>query len=146
MFLDAYNSYSVAQALTASAASTNVINHGADRNIGIGEPMAVLITVDVAADHTTGNETYTAKLQTDSDEAFGTVADVTPEYTIPRTAVAGDKFIVVVPPNTDTKQFTRMYYTLGGTTPLLTVTSRLVPMKFLPTGTNVYYADAITIS
>lgn len=147
MFIDAFNTFSDAQALTASAASTNVIDLGADRNIGIGEPMAVLITVDVAADGTTGDETYTAKLQTDSAEGFGTASDVTVAISIPRTtSVAGTKFVIPVPPNTDTKRYLRVYYTLGGTTPTLTVTAVLVPMKFLPTGENVYYPDAITIS
>ena len=59
MFLDAQNLFSDAQALTATAVGTNVIDLSQDRSIGNGEPMGVVFTVDVAADQTTGDEDYT---------------------------------------------------------------------------------------
>ena len=43
MILDAQNQFSSAQALTATADSTNVIDLGVAREIGVGEPMCVLI-------------------------------------------------------------------------------------------------------
>ena len=48
MFLDGQNLYSDAQALTATAASTNLIDHGSDRDLGIGEPLVAVIVVDVS--------------------------------------------------------------------------------------------------
>ena len=58
MILDSLLKFSDAQALTATADSTNVIDLSNDRDIGIGEPMALVVTVGVAADFTTGDETY----------------------------------------------------------------------------------------
>lgn len=144
MKTDRENQYSGAQALTATAASTDIVDHGADRNIGIGEPMCVLVTVDVAADGTTGDETYTAKVETDDNAAFGSPTTISMEVTIPRTAVAGDKFAIPIPPDTNSERFTRVKYTLGGTTPTLTATARLVPQKFLQN--NVVYPKGYTIS
>lgn len=37
MYVDAQNQYSNAQAVTASAASTNLIDHGQARDLGTGE-------------------------------------------------------------------------------------------------------------
>jgi hypothetical protein len=59
-----------AQALTADAGSSNVLDLGVSRNIGAGNPLSVFIHVSVAADHTTGNETYNFIMQTDGDVAI----------------------------------------------------------------------------
>lgn len=147
MYLDAYNTYSSAQALNASARSTNVIDHQATRNLGNGEPMALVVLVTTAADHTTGDETYTAKLQADGDEAFGSAADITPEYTIPRTAIAGQRYVIPLPPGVTVERYTSVYYTLGGTTPTLSVTSWLAPMSMVGTsGENTFVATRYTIA
>ena len=66
---DAQNLFSDAQAVTASAVGTNVINLLTDRSIGVGEPMCVLFAIDVAADQTTGDEDYTFDVEYASDAA-----------------------------------------------------------------------------
>jgi hypothetical protein len=71
MILDAQTTLSDFQALAASGASTNLIDFTKVRNLGVGEPLALVLTLDVAADATDGNETYTAQLQTDTTAAFG---------------------------------------------------------------------------
>jgi len=144
MFIDSQNLLSDAQAFTASAASTNIIDLGADRNIGIGEPMALVLTVDVAADGTTTDETYAFAIQTDTVEAFSSptsIASATLTYT---QLAAGAQFVIAVPPDTTSERFIRMYATLGGTTPTVTVTAFLLPMSMIQN--NTVYADAITIS
>lgn len=130
MYIDKENRYSNAQALTGSAASTDIIDHGSDRNIGIGEPMALLITVNVALDRTTGDETYAAQLQTDDNSSFSSPASVGASISM-TTYAAGSKYVRVLPPDTSTERFTRVNYTLGGTTPLGTLTADLVPLKLL---------------
>lgn len=145
MFLDAYNRYSNAQALTATANSTNVIDHGSDRNIGIGNPMALFVQVGVAADQTDGDETYTVKLVTDDNEALSSATDVTPAYTIPRGTAAGTTYVIPIPPNTVIERYTAVTYTLGGTTPTITVSSFLLPLNMAQNFPNVFYPDAITI-
>ena len=130
MYIDKENRYSSAQALTGTAASTDFIDHGSDRNIGIGEAMALVITVNVALDRTSSNETYVAQLQTDSDPGFGTATSVGEAISM-TTYAAGTRYVAVHPADTSTKRYTRVNYTLGGTTPLGTVTADLVPLKML---------------
>ncbi len=143
MIIDAQLLYSDAQALTATAASTNLIDHGQDRNIGQGEPLAVVVVVDVALDRTTADETYSVTIQTDDNAAFSSATTVATHSLT--TYAAGSKFVIAIPPDTITERFTRLSYTLGGTTPTGTVTAFMQPLRMVGVGENVYYADAITI-
>jgi len=62
MILDSLLQFSDAQALTVTGAvSTNVIDLSNDRKIGIGEPMAAVVTIGVAADFTTTTGTQIAR-------------------------------------------------------------------------------------
>lgn len=142
MFLDSLQLYSDAQALTATAVSTNVIDHKQDRNLGIGEPLVVVVVVDVALDRTTGDETYSVTLQTDDNEAFGSPTTVVTLSLL--TYTAGTKFVIFVPADLLTERYTRLNYTLGGTTPTGTVTAFLTLASMVQN--NVVYADAITVS
>ena len=72
MILDAQHAFSDAQALTATALSTNVFDLSIDRSIGNGTPMGVLFVVDVAADQGTGDEDYTFAIETASNAAIST--------------------------------------------------------------------------
>jgi hypothetical protein len=144
MIRDDQNQYSDAQALTLSAASEDIINHGADRDLGIGEPLVVRINLDVLATATNGNETYTAILQTDDNASFTSATQVGATVTITRGAVAGSKYYINVPPDTLMEQYSRLYYTLGGTSPTVTLTADLLPLSFVQN--DQYYADNITIS
>jgi hypothetical protein len=142
---DRENQYAGAQALTVSVASTDLIDHGIDRNLGLGEPMCVVITLDVAADATDNDETYTAKLQTDSDLAFGSATDVGETVTITRGDAAGSRYIIPIPADTKMERFSRLYFTLGGSTPTVTVTARLMPQRLVQSP-NVFFAKGYTIS
>ncbi len=128
---DAFNRYSNAQALTVTVASTDLIDHGADNDLGTGEPMVVEIILDVVADDTTGDETYTATLQTDSTAAFSSATQVGGIATITRGDVAGTRYYIQLPPDATMEQFSRINFTLGGTTPTVTVTAHLIPQSFV---------------
>lgn len=146
MILDAQNLYSDAQEIpdTTPVASTNIIDHGADRNLGIGTPMAVLITVDVglAGDAT---ETLTAALQTDDNASFSSATTVASTGALSEAqTVAGSKIVLAVPPNTAMERYSRLLITLGGTNPTATITAALLPQSMIQNEAN--YADAITIS
>jgi len=143
MYIDAQALFSDAQALTASAASTNLIDFGADRNIGIGEPMCAVIVLDVAADGTTGDETYSVGLEVDDNSSFSSATSIG-TATITRSDAAGSRYVIAVPPSLSAERYMRLYYTLGGTTPTATVTSFLIPMNMLQN--YVSYADGFTIS
>lgn len=142
MFLDGQLLFSDAQALSATAVSTNVIDLGVDRDIGDGEAMGVLVTVDVAADGTTTDETYVITVQTGSTATPTTViATRTLTYT---ELTAGSKWFIPIPK--DNQRYLRVNYTLGGTTPSVTVTTALVPNTFADGKNTQQYASGFTVS
>ena len=144
MFLDLQNRFSAAQAVTTSAVGTNVIDLGSNRSVGNGEPMAVMFTVDVAADQTSGDEDYTFDVEYSSNAAQSTAVQLigrrvfesgTP--TAPAQdadlLVPGFKIIVPIPPTklTESQQFLGIRYVTAGITPIITVTADLVPMSMI---------------
>ena len=143
MYIDAQHLFSDSQALTASAASTNLIDLGGDHNVGIGEPMAVVINVEVALDDTTGDETYVFTVEADDNSGFSSAATIATK-TATRGDVAGTKYVLPIPADTSAEQYLRVYYTLGGTTPTGTVSAFLIPQNMIDN--YVSYADGFTIS
>ena len=142
MIYDAQNQYSDAQALTATGASTNLIDHGAaERRLGSGEPLGVGISVDTALAGTT--PTFVAALQSDDAVAFPSPTVVAQSKSYDALA-AGARVIIPLPPGQATERFTRMNYILGGTTPTITVTAFLAPLSFL--GEWAAYADGFNIT
>lgn len=151
MFVDAQLQFSSAQALVATAVSTNIIDTGAnfagteaDRNVGVGEPMGVLISVIVAADFTTTDETYRFDLQTDTVVGFGTLVVLFAVTIVATLLTAGAQMVLPLPADKRGLRFLRMNYTLGGTTPSVTVSSFLQPLSMLQN--FIVYQDALTIS
>ncbi len=137
MYIDSLLEFSDAQALTATGASTNVVDLGSDRDIGVGCPLWVVITLGAAADGTTGDETYTVALQTDDNSSFSSATDIA-SVSIPRGSAAGSQFVIGVPYANE--RYLRLNYTLGGTTPSVTVSAHLtgqLPRKWQA------YPDAI---
>lgn len=133
---------SAAQALAASGASTDVVRVG--KNFGIGEVMCVVFTLDAVAEAGDADETYKAKLETDDAAAFGSATQIGEEVTIARGSAIGTRKIIVIPPNVNADDWLRAYYTLGGTTPSLTVTARIMPLAMVPQ--EVTYPAGNTIS
>lgn len=128
MFVDSKLELSDAQALTATAVSTNVIP--VSGNIGPGEPMAIAVTVNVAADTTDANETYQFVLQTATDAAFTSPVNlITTEAFDGSTLLEGTTFMV--PLGSNNLAFLRMNYVLGGTTPSITVDAHLQPQSMI---------------
>lgn len=127
MILDRQNQYSDAQALTVTAASTDIIDHGIDRNMGLGTPMSVILSLDVAAKSSDGNETYSVALQVASDSAFSSPVQVGGAVTITRGDAIGTKYVLPIPADLTFDQYSRLYFTLGGTNPTVSVTAFLVP-------------------
>lgn len=147
MYIDAQTLLSDAQAITADAASTNTIDLGdvtPKRSIGDGEPLAVVFTVDVAADSTTGDETYAFEF-IQSANANLSSADVLAAMTVAAANLtAGAQVVLPIPPGVITKRYIGANYNVGGTTPTITVTASIVPQSFAPKIKS--YADGFTIS
>ena len=145
MILDALAQFSDSQALTATALATNVIDLGSvDRNIGTGEPMAVVFNVEVSADQTTGDEDYQFDVETASDAAITTARKLlgrrifesgTPAapFEDADLLVQGFVFVIPIPYGglAEAERFLAVRYTLAGTTPTITVSAHLVPLSFV---------------
>ena len=156
MYIDSLLEFSDAQALTATAVATNVIDLEVARGIGNGEPMAVVFTVSVAADQTSGDEDYQFDVEYATNAAQSTGAQLmgrrifesgTP--TAPAQdadlLVAGFTFAIPIPPTMDDEDgdFLGVRYTLAGTTPTITVNAHLALLSDV--SQSVSYADNVTI-
>lgn len=144
MIIDSQHLFSDAQAITADAASTNYIDLGVARNLFDGEPMAVVLIVDVAADGTTTDETYEFQIETDGDSAFGSPTDLLAHSIGYAALTAGSQHILPIPVGAAVERYLRVYYNVGGTTPTITVTAFLQPLSMVSKIKS--YADNITIS
>lgn len=127
MLIDSRLEFSDGQALTATAASTNVINLSQDRNIGPGRTMYVVLTVDVAADYTTEDETYAVAVQTDDNAAFSSATTIASRTIAAADLAAGAKHVIGFPYANE--QYLRLNYTLGGTTPSVTLNAWLTDQE-----------------
>lgn len=115
MLLDAKTLMSNNQAITATAASTDVIDTGSTKDVGGGANIPLLIQVT----ETFNNLTSLAfAVQTDNDSAFGSpttlftltvlLADLKAGYTLP---------VITLPQKCE--QYIRVNYTVTGTAPTL---------------------------
>lgn len=143
MILDKELQFSDAQALTATAVSTNVVDLSLDADIGVGEAMAVVVSIGVAADFTTTDETYQFIVQTATDAAF-----TSPITVVASAAINGDELAagatVVLPIGYSNLQFLRVNNVLAGTTPTVTIDAYLSPLSFIDGYT--FYADGFDIT
>lgn len=144
MFLDAHCLFSDAQAITADAASTNYIDLKAAQNIFDGEPMAVVLVVDVAADGTTTDETYEFQIETDDNTSFSSATDLVAHSIGYAALTAGSTHVLPIPVGAAVERYLRVYYNVGGTSPTITVTAFLQPLSMVQKYKT--YADGFTIS
>jgi hypothetical protein len=157
MYLDAQAQFSDAQAVTTSAVGTNVIDLSVDRSMGNGEPLAVVITVDVAADQTTGDEDYTFQVEYASNAAQTTGRQLIGERiyesgtpTAPAQdadlLVVGYKVIIPIPPTTlaESERYLGIRYVTAGSTPTITCSAFLQPMSMIDATND--YADGYDIT
>jgi len=158
MILDSQLQLADAQALTATAVGENVIDLGVDRSIGNGEPMGLLVTVDVAADQGTGDEDYTFDLEYASDAAQTTARQLMGRRVFESGApgapaqdadllVAGFQFVIPIPPTklSESERYLGMRSTLAGTTPTITITADVMPLSMIDQDL-ISYADGFNIT
>ena len=114
MYLDKENEFSDAQALTATAASTNYIDVGHTGNWGPGvEEIEVIVQVDVALTSGAGS-TLVAALQTDDNTSFSSAASLATTGTIAKASlVAGYQVAHWRIPVSGAERYIRIYYTVG---------------------------------
>lgn len=148
MFVDALGLLSDAQALTATANSTNTIDFGSvTRDPFAGEPMAVALGVDVVADFTTGNETYVVEAVISAAAALTSPIGLGAVTIAAGRLVAGAMFtfpLMPVVPLSSMLRYFGLVYTLGGTTPTITVTAWLTAQSMIDRYRQ--YAKGYTVS
>jgi len=144
MILDAQNLFSDAQAITATAVSTNAIDlDAANIDLGSGENLYVHLNVDVAFTDSGSDSTVTVTLVTDDNAALSSATAVQTLGTFAALTAAGTKIIARIQPNLTLEQFVGLNYTLAnGNLTTGSITAALV----LDADTYKSYADGITIS
>jgi hypothetical protein len=137
-----------AQALTASAVMTDSIALGkAGLDVGVGETLALVYQIDVAADYTSTNETYQFEVRT-ATNADGTTGAVTLLQTpafAGNTLTKGKRIVLPIPAQSISATATHLagYATLAGTTPTVTVTAFVTPLSMVQG--DVYYASGFSV-
>jgi hypothetical protein len=113
MLFDALNKFSSAQAITATAVSTNVIDTGSSKDDGKAGNLPLLIQVVEDFNKLTS---LTVALQTDDAEGFGS-AETLYSVTVPLADLkAGYQTPVITLPQ-GVKRYLRLNYTVTGTAP-----------------------------
>ena len=141
--VDVEGEFSDSQALTATAASTNLIDLGVDRDMGRGVAMCAMITVEVAADFTTTDETYEFQFQTDDNDSFSSPTTLTTIAIAAASLTAGS--VHILPLSLFNDRYIRMNYVLGGTTPTVTVSTHFRQTDGVPSNA-IFYASGFTVS
>lgn len=113
MIIDSNLRFSNAQAITAAAASTNIVDMSiASRDPGTGKPLYLVTVVTTAFTDAASNSTLTVSLRGDS------TSTITPDATrdlfiIPALAAVGDAFIAPLHPKgaVEAYRYLDVYYT-----------------------------------
>lgn len=124
MIMDRTGLFSDAQAITATAASTNLIDlgpigSGVTRDIGHGTEVPIAIAITQAFNNMTS---LTISIETDDNAAFSSASTVwtSPAYTLAQinAAAAGTKYLLPDGmPGGTAERYVRLKYTVAGTAP-----------------------------
>ncbi len=158
MFLDKQLQLSDSQAVTTTAVGTNTIDMSAARDVAQGMGVAVVFTVEVAADQTTGDEDYTFDVEysstADQSSGYTSVGKLAFESGTPTAGtlnadllVAGYSFAIPmssVGTGVD-ERYIGVRYTTAGTSPTITVSAHLQPLDMVDVS-KVAYADGYAIT
>ncbi len=140
MILDKNLAFSEAQTIPtgATTASTNIVDLGAVRDIGVGEDMELVVVLTSAL---VGAGTVAVIIQTDDNEAFSSASTAQTIGTFAATSAAGTRFVAKLQPNAIVERYMRVAYTAG-------VLTGGAASAYLAHGVDNArsYADAITIT
>ena len=139
MFIDSKQAFADGQALTATAVSTNVIDLGSNRNIGVGEAMCVMVSSSVDAGGT--SPTLQFAIQTSASENMAALTTLVTSQEV-TSIQAGQK--IVVPLGLSNDRYLRLNLIAGGTSPTHTIDAYLQPLSMVDAQTD--YANNYTIA
>lgn len=130
MILDNNLQFSTNQTLTATAASTDTIDLKQDRDLGIGEPMYVIVNIGAVSGT---SPTLAIAIQTDDNSAFSSPATLLTAPTL-SPPVANSQQVLMFPRGNE--RHLRLNYTVGGTSPSIAVNAYLSAVP--PPGWQAY--------
>lgn len=111
MYVDALNLYSDAQAVTAAAASGNIIDHGAARDLGTGQDVYVVVLCDVAMTDGSSDSTLAVTIETDDNEAFNSATTAQTIGTFAALSAIGTVLVAKLQPGAINERYSRLKYT-----------------------------------
>lgn len=113
MIIDRLNTFSSAQALTGTAASTDIIDTRGAGDIGIAEcPMFILVGVDTTFT-SSGSTTMTIKIQTDDNASFSSATDLYTSASIAKATMVAGTRLLHIPLPIGCERYIRLYYTVS---------------------------------
>jgi hypothetical protein len=144
MIRDSQTVLDSANALTATANGSNIIDHSSLGNLGIGEPLAVVIEISVLG---TGSGSFSAALVSADD--VGISVNTQTLVTIPLGVApkANTKAIGVLPPldtNLTTNRYYQLQYTLSGSATVTVSQAFIQPLDQIQ-NSNVFYPNGFKV-
>lgn len=113
MYVDAQNLFSDAQAVTATAPSTNLIDFGSVRDIAVGRELYVIIIVDTAFTDASSDSTVTVTIETDDNTGFSSAAIIQTIGTFAALSAAGARLVARLQPDAGWERYVRLKYTVA---------------------------------
>jgi len=112
MMYDKLNTFGTDQVVTTTAASTDIVDLGAARDMGNGEPMelVVLVTQSVTA---AGAATVTFALETDDNAGFSSAAVLANSGAIGKAALTAGTEVLRAKVPLDAERYLRINYTVA---------------------------------
>ena len=101
-----------AQHLTTEA-STNLIDFGAIRNMGVGEDIYFVIQVDTAFTDGSSDSTMAITLESDDNAAFNSAATAQTVGTFAALSAIGSRLVVKLKPESINERYLRVKYTVA---------------------------------
>lgn len=137
MIIDSRLQVSNAQAVTGATttASTDVVDLGSDRDIGPGRPLWLIVVIKVALGGTT--PTFNFSIQTDDNSGFSSATTLATSETLSGAAAAPAGKIMALGVPLTNERYIRAAYTLGGTSPTITVTAWFTDQEPTVLGSNI---------
>jgi hypothetical protein len=111
MFIDGDLLFSDAQALTATAASTNYIDVGAARDLGVGQELYIVVIVDTAFTDASSDSTITVSIETDDEVTFTGPAATHTLGILAALSAAGTKKVYRIGPDMLNYRYAQLKYT-----------------------------------
>lgn len=111
MILDAALVLSDSQAITASATSTNILDLGAIRNVGVGENLYLVVCVTVAFTDSSSDSTIQVDIETDDNSSFSSAVARQRVGIFAALSAIGTRLVARLAPDVLNERYLRVYYT-----------------------------------